>query len=96
MKQPLKAVDALLQAVEKQFGKGAMMRLGDRQAARVPCISTGWSNQHTSCCVERIVLFSMVSTLRISTALLVSLHASSLPDRLILLYHIVSVSSPGL
>ena len=29
MKQPLKAVDALLQSVEKQFGKGAMMRLGD-------------------------------------------------------------------
>ena len=29
MKQPLKAVDALLAAVEKQFGKGAMMRLGD-------------------------------------------------------------------
>ena len=41
MKQPLKAVDALLQSVEKQFGKGAMMRLGDRKAERVPCISTG-------------------------------------------------------
>jgi recombination protein RecA len=41
MKQPLKAVDALLQAVEKQFGKGAMMRLGDRKAERVPCIPTG-------------------------------------------------------
>jgi len=41
MKQPIKAVDALLQSVEKQFGKGAMMRLGDRKAERVPCISTG-------------------------------------------------------
>ncbi len=41
MKQPLKAVDALLQNVEKQFGKGAMMRLGDRKAERVPCIPTG-------------------------------------------------------
>jgi len=41
MKQPLKAVDALLQTVEKQFGKGAMMRLGDRKAERVPCIPTG-------------------------------------------------------
>lgn len=41
MKQPLKAVDALLQSVEKQFGKGAMMRLGDRKAERVPCIPTG-------------------------------------------------------
>ena len=38
MKQPLKAVDALLQSVEKQFGKGAMMRLCDRKAQRVPCI----------------------------------------------------------
>ncbi len=41
MKQPLRAVDALLQNVEKQFGKGAMMRLGDRKAERVPCIPTG-------------------------------------------------------
>ena len=41
MKQPLKAVDAVLQNVEKQFGKGAMMRLGDRRAERVPCIPTG-------------------------------------------------------
>ena len=41
MKQPLKAVDALLQTVEKQFGKGAMMRLGDKKAERVPCIPTG-------------------------------------------------------
>jgi len=41
MKQPLKAVDALLQTVEKQFGKGAMMRLGDQKAERVPCIPTG-------------------------------------------------------
>jgi recombination protein RecA len=41
MKQSLKAVDALLQNVEKQFGKGAIMRLGDRKAERVPCIPTG-------------------------------------------------------
>jgi recombination protein RecA len=41
MKQPLKAVDALLQGIEKQFGKGAMMRLGDRKVERVPCIPTG-------------------------------------------------------
>ena len=41
MKQSLKAVDTLLQSVEKQFGKGAMMRLGDRKAERVPCIPTG-------------------------------------------------------
>jgi recombination protein RecA len=41
MKQPLKAVDDLLQTIEKQFGKGAMMRLGDRKAERVPCIPTG-------------------------------------------------------
>ena len=41
MKQPLKAVDTLLQSVDKQFGKGALMRLGDRKAERVPCIPTG-------------------------------------------------------
>lgn len=41
MKQTLKAVDDLLRSVEKQFGKGAMMRLGDRKAERVPCIPTG-------------------------------------------------------
>ena len=41
MKQSLKAVDALLQNVEKQFGKGAMMRLGDEKAEKVPCIPTG-------------------------------------------------------
>lgn len=41
MKPSLKAVDALLQSVEKQFGKGAMMRLGDKKAERVPCIPTG-------------------------------------------------------
>ncbi len=41
MKQSLKAVDTLLQNVEKQFGKGAMMRLGDRKAEKVPCIPTG-------------------------------------------------------
>ena len=41
MKQTLKAVDTLLQHVEKQFGKGAMMRLGDQKALKVPSISTG-------------------------------------------------------
>lgn len=41
MKQPLKAVDTVLQNVEKQFGKGAIMRLGDRKTERVPCIGTG-------------------------------------------------------
>ncbi len=41
MKQSLRAVDAVLQNVEKQFGKGAMMRLGDQKAEKVPCIPTG-------------------------------------------------------
>jgi recombination protein RecA len=41
MTQPVKAVDTLLQNIEKQFGKGAMMRLGDRKAERVPCIPSG-------------------------------------------------------
>ncbi len=41
MKQALKAVDTLLSNIEKQFGKGAMMRLGDRKAEKVPSIPTG-------------------------------------------------------
>ncbi len=41
MKAQLKAVDALLKNVEKQFGKGAMMRLGDHKVDKVPSISTG-------------------------------------------------------
>ncbi len=41
MKQSLKAVDTVLLNIEKQFGKGALMRLGDRQTERVPCIPTG-------------------------------------------------------
>ncbi|MEM9729824.1 MAG: recombinase RecA [Myxococcota bacterium] len=41
MKQTLKAVDTVLQNIEKQFGKGAMMRLGDRKVEKVPSISSG-------------------------------------------------------
>jgi recombination protein RecA len=41
MKAPLKAVDTLLKNVEKQFGKGAMMRLGDHKVDKVPTIGTG-------------------------------------------------------
>ncbi len=36
-----KALIAALSQIEKQFGKGSMMRLGDRQEASVPSISTG-------------------------------------------------------
>ena len=41
MKPGLEAVDVLRQDVERQFGKGAMMRLGDRKAARTPFILSG-------------------------------------------------------
>ena len=41
MKPSLKAVDEVLQSIEKQFGKGALMRLGERKAEKVPCIPSG-------------------------------------------------------
>jgi recombination protein RecA len=41
-KERLKAVAAALATIEKQFGKGAIMRLGDRQAVEsLPAIPTG-------------------------------------------------------
>ena len=36
-----KAIDVALTQIEKQFGKGSIMRLGDRPEAIVPAISTG-------------------------------------------------------
>ncbi|HSG90153.1 MAG TPA: recombinase RecA [Pseudomonadales bacterium] len=36
-----KALSAALTQIERQFGKGSMMRLGDREQVNVPAISTG-------------------------------------------------------
>ncbi len=36
-----KALSAALSQIEKQFGKGSMMRLGDREKIAIPVISTG-------------------------------------------------------
>ena len=36
-----KAIEVALLQIEKQFGKGSIMRLGDREAIAVPAISTG-------------------------------------------------------
>ena len=36
-----KALGATLAQIERQFGKGAMMRLGDTPQERIPSISTG-------------------------------------------------------
>ena len=36
-----RAVDAAILQIEKQFGRGAIMRLGDREAQNVPAVSTG-------------------------------------------------------
>ncbi len=41
LKDKLKALDQALRDVEKQFGKGSLMRLGERPAVSVPSISTG-------------------------------------------------------
>ena len=36
-----KALSAALSPIERQFGKGAMMRLGDTKYDKIPAISTG-------------------------------------------------------
>ncbi len=36
-----KALDAALTQIERQFGKGTVMRLGDKERVKIPCISTG-------------------------------------------------------
>lgn len=41
LKEKLKAMDEAMRAIEKQFGKGAIMRLGERQVEAVPVISSG-------------------------------------------------------
>jgi recombination protein RecA len=41
IKEKLKAVALALSAIEKQYGKGAIMKLGERTAEDVPAISTG-------------------------------------------------------
>jgi recombination protein RecA len=41
MKEKLKAVQAAIATIEKQFGKGAIMALGDREAEEVPVFGSG-------------------------------------------------------
>jgi recombination protein RecA len=41
IKEKLKAVQGAIGAIEKQFGKGAIMALGEREAQRVPAIPPG-------------------------------------------------------
>ena len=36
-----KAIDAALSQIDKQFGKGSIMRLGSREKVDVPAIPTG-------------------------------------------------------
>ena len=36
-----KSLDAALANIEKQFGKGAVMKMGDQVIEKVPCVSTG-------------------------------------------------------
>jgi len=40
-KEKLKAVDGALTQIERQFGKGSIMRLGQREGLDIPAISTG-------------------------------------------------------
>ncbi|MCG8315855.1 MAG: DNA recombination/repair protein RecA, partial [Pseudomonadales bacterium] len=36
-----KALNAALSQIERQFGKGSVMRMGDQQQQAIPAISTG-------------------------------------------------------
>ena len=36
-----RALSAALTQIERQFGKGSMMRLGDREQESIPAVSTG-------------------------------------------------------
>ena len=36
-----KALSAALAQIERQFGKGSVMRMGDQKRERIPAISTG-------------------------------------------------------
>ena len=40
-KQRAKAIDAAISAIERQFGKGSIMRLGEENLTRIPVTSTG-------------------------------------------------------
>jgi len=40
-KEKIKAMDDAMRAIEKQFGKGSIMRLGEREVERVPSIPSG-------------------------------------------------------
>jgi len=37
----LKALEAALTQIDRQFGKGTVMRMGDREIVAMPCVSTG-------------------------------------------------------
>ena len=40
-KEKQKAIELALKQVDKAFGKGALIRLGDKQTEKIECISTG-------------------------------------------------------
>ena len=39
----LKALQAAMSKIEKDFGKGSIMRMGDEQVENVDVIPTGWA-----------------------------------------------------
>ncbi len=41
MSDKSKALSAALSQIERQFGKGSVMRMGDQKRERIPAISTG-------------------------------------------------------
>ena len=45
LKSKLKAMDEALRTIEKQFGKGAIMRLGERVVEAVPTFPSGCASR---------------------------------------------------
>ena len=39
--QRSKAIDAAISSIERQYGKGAIMRMDDKAIEAIPCVSTG-------------------------------------------------------
>lgn len=59
-----KALDAALSQIERQFGKGAVMRMGDQPREAIPAVSTGSLGLDIALGIRRAALWSGGGDLR--------------------------------
>ena len=59
MKQRLKAMREAIKAIEKQFGRGSIMALGDQRVESVPTIGSGSPTLDEALHIERAVSESL-------------------------------------